>query len=303
MFTDVIKNAFAPEEDDVGRILDERIKKSPFWSNLGQYNARVQVFDPELKKLKTVKIPFYDVWPSSSARGIHPAFMDVVEQGGHGAGWEASDELAIQTWQYGVQSWLLHHFFALDVEGSEPFSQRMGITVAIKSLRRHFQKARYDDMQLLPKLKIIGSYFQHNAAFESLGFCYQKCKQGQDLPRLEIQCQALGTIIRNTIEAWILDSIVSVSKDSYCVFRAYKALPDIIKKIVDPLALFDKGFLGEADTLDPKFSALLIKYTNTLIDMANLDIPEDKAFVDALVQAGNDYFDVDMFELSVQPKP
>lgn len=238
---------------------------------------------------ETDEVWYGDHWPASTRRGIDPRFQIVVEDGGHASGWEKEDTLAEETWTYGLQSWLLHHFFCMDVEES-PTPKKGFATPCIRPLRKHLypSEPKIDPKDITAALQTVGAYLASDRLFNRLGFCYQKCKQGQEISALAIQCGALGSIARNAIEACILDSIHRLGKNPYFVFQPYDGLPETVKKVVDPKQLFNPALLGDKEELDPQFKDLLIRFTQALIEMSQ-GSPDDLEYVKSLKDSCHAY--------------
>lgn len=297
MFSEVAKQAF--QDETVREKLLQALKVMAIMTGVEAHPP--QDYDRETGKMKSVPIDqYYDTWPWYQAKGVSPRFLQIVGKGGHAEGWKMSDQLAIETWQCGVQSWLLYHFFTMDVEGQPHDAQKTGITQAIRLLQRHFGNDKLEHEQLKGKLKEVGRYFQDHAAFEALGLCYQKCKQGQEIKDTSSQCQVLGGIVRNVVEAWILDSVVRLSENTYCVFMPYESIPVSVMNMIDPHFFH---LLGDEQALDPTFREILITFTNTIIGMSQQS-EVNQPFIHQLVEAGNAYLGPDTFQAVLEaPNP
>lgn len=297
MFSEVAERAFQ-DETVRERLLQALIALAKM---VAKTSHPPQDYDKETRQMKPVPIEqYYDTWPWYQAKGVSSRFMEIVGDGGHAPGWKKPDELAIETWQCGIQSWLLYHFFTMDVEGVPPVGKKTGITQVIRQLRRHFDKDLREHSELKEKLKEVGGYFQHHAAFESLGLCYQKCKQGQEIEATSVQCEVLGGLVRNVVEAWILDSVVRLSEDTYCLFKPYESIPVSVMNMIDPHFFV---LLGDEQALDPTFREILITFTNTVIGMSQ-QAEVNQPFIHQLVEAGNAYLGPDTFQAVLEaPNP
>lgn len=242
----------------------------------------------------------YEWTSKSNVQGMHPRFKTLSGVGGHNEGWLEDDSLAEETWEFGIHKWLLYHHFGCDVEGSpkkiRPISLAgIGCSIMLLGKPQHEQKL------ILSKTKLIGEYFNDSTVFKRLGFIYQKCKQGQEIDNISVQCGAIGYQVKVAIDAWIFDSMVRTAEDNYLLFKPYTSLPIALKQAINPTIIFDKDLMGPAKDLTPKVKQLLDQFAQSLTQLSQ-GADEDKEYIQKLKTSYKTYFGYDVPDL-VAPIP